>query len=82
MLNVPTLTEEEVPVELDAIWQEAGQEESTWLDIIGMFEAERVPSVFWIRLAEECMRMSRHRLALNTIDRGLRSEQPRTKTTT
>ncbi len=77
ILNVPTLQNEEVPIELDAIWSEPGQEESACNDIISMFNAEKVPVQFWIRLAEECNRANRPRLALSTIDGGLRGEQSR-----
>ena len=75
ILNVPTLQNEEVPIELDAIWAEPGQEESAWNDIISMFQAERVPVQFWVRLAEECIRCNRPRLGLTTIDSALASKQ-------
>ena len=74
ILYVPTLQNEEVPIELDAIWAEPGQEEAAWSDIISMFDAEKVPVQFWLRLAEECARCGRPRLALSTIDGGLRGE--------
>lgn len=76
ILNVPTLQNEEVPIELDAIWSEPGQEESAWSDIIAMFDAEKVPLQFWIRLAEDCNRLNRYRLALSTVEGGLKGKQP------